>query len=280
VLDFERDANLDTPYHYKDAAATRPTVQVDADFNPFSEVTTSPRMTGFRKTENTSNWDGLYVGLKQDTELVSQFDFESEAVTSSMFSDDEVEQSTSRPYQIHKKYIVNPIKSGMVIVDQQRAHQRVLYEQFLANMTVNQASSQQLLFPLNLFFSSTEMKLISELKLSLVNTGFVFEETMDDHIVISGLPVNVTESEVAILLEQLISDLQDGIPESSFSQNDSIAKSMAKSLAVKTGTYLTEKEQENLINGLFACKEPNISPFQKPTFITMRVEDLDKKFAI
>ena len=280
VLDFERDANLDTPYHYKDAAATRPTVQVDADFNPFSEVTTSPRMTGFRKTENTSNWDGLYVGLKQDTELVSQFDFESEAVTSSMFSDDEVEQSTSRPYQIHKKYIVNPIKSGMVIVDQQRAHQRVLYEQFLSNMTVNQASSQQLLFPLNLFFSSTEMKLISELKLSLVNTGFVFEETMDDHIVISGLPVNVTESEVAILLEQLISDLQDGIPESSFSQNDSIAKSMAKSLAVKTGTYLTEKEQENLINGLFACKEPNISPFQKPTFITMRVEDLDKKFAI
>ena len=280
VLDFERDANLDTPYHYKDAAATRPTVQVDADFNPFSEVTTSPRMTGFRKTENTANWDGLYVGLKQDTELVSQFDFESEAVTSSMFSDDEVEQSTSRPYQIHKKYIVNPIKSGMVIVDQQRAHQRVLYEQFLSNMTVNQASSQQLLFPLNLFFSSTEMKLISELKLSLVNTGFVFEETMDDHIVISGLPVNVTESEVAILLEQLISDLQDGIPESSFSQNDSIAKSMAKSLAVKTGTYLTEKEQENLINGLFACKEPNISPFQKPTFITMRVEDLDKKFAI
>jgi DNA mismatch repair protein MutL len=81
-------------------------------------------------------------------------------------------------------------------------------------------------------------------------------------------------------LEQLISDLQDGIPESSFSQNDSIAKSMAKSLAVKTGTYLTEKEQENLINGLFACKEPNLSPFQKTTFICMRVEDLDKKFAI
>lgn len=124
------------------------------------------------------------------------------------------------------------------------------------------------------------MKLISELQLSLVNTGFVFEATNDDHVVISGLPINVTESEVSILLEQLLSDLQDGIPESSFSQNDSIAKSMAKSLAVKTGTYLTEKEQENLVNGLFACKEPNVSPFQKPTFITMRVEDLDKKFAL
>jgi DNA mismatch repair protein MutL len=124
------------------------------------------------------------------------------------------------------------------------------------------------------------MELIAELQLSLMNTGFVFEETQEDHVVISGIPVNITESEVSLVLEQLLSDLQDGIPESSFSQNDTIAKSMAKSLAVKTGSYLTEKEQENLVNGLFACKEPNVSPFQKPTFITMRVEDIDKKFAL
>jgi DNA mismatch repair protein MutL len=124
------------------------------------------------------------------------------------------------------------------------------------------------------------MELIAELQLSLMNTGFVFEETQKDHVVISGIPVNITESEVSLVLEQLLSDLQDGIPESSFSQNDTIAKSMAKSLAVKTGSYLTEKEQENLVNGLFACKEPNVSPFQKPTFITMRVEDIDKKFAL
>jgi DNA mismatch repair protein MutL len=147
-------------------------------------------------------------------------------------------------------------------------------------MTVQQASSQQLLFPLNLYFSKNEIELIAELQLSLMNTGFVFEETQADHIVISGIPVNITESEVALVLEQLLSDLEDGIPESSFSQNDTIAKSMAKSLAVKTGSYLTEKEQENLVNGLFACKEPNVSPFQKPTFITMRVEDIDKKFAL
>ena len=134
--------------------------------------------------------------------------------------------------------------------------------------------------PLNLSFSNNELELIAELQLSLMNTGFVFEETQADHIVISGIPVNITESEVALVLEQLLSDLEDGIPESSFSQNDTIAKSMAKSLAVKTGSYLTEKEQENLVNGLFACKEPNVSPFQKPTFITMRVEDIDKKFAL
>lgn len=292
VLDFERDPNLDTPYQYKHAEASVPTIQIDGSFNPFADdkPVKSYSSSNVYRAKPEPSWESLYVGLKQDTDVlaetespdfpVSNFQFENEEVTASLFDDHEVEQAVHKTYQIHKKYIVNPIKSGMVIVDQQRAHQRVLYEQFLTNMTVHQASSQQLLFPLNLYFSAQELVLIAELKDSLVNTGFVFEEMLSDHVIISGLPVNVTESEVSIVLEQLLGDLQDGIPESSFSQNDSIAKSMAKSLAVKTGTYLTQKEQENLVNGLFACKEPNVSPFHKPTFITMRVEDLDKKFAL
>jgi DNA mismatch repair protein MutL len=280
VLDFDRDANLDTPYHYKDLEGATPTIQVDGNYNPFAEAKPSKQFSSYKKPEPMANWESLYVGLKHDTEEIETLTFENEEVTSSLFNDEEVEQTVHKTYQIHKKYIVSPIKSGMVIVDQQRAHQRVLYEQFLTNMTVHQASSQQLLFPLNLYFSSTEMELIADLELSLMNTGFVFEKNNESHVVISGIPVNVTESEVSLVLEQLISDLQDGIPESSFSQNDTIAKSMAKSLAVKTGSYLTEREQENLVNGLFACKDPNVSPFQKPTFITMRVEDLDKKFAL
>ena len=280
VLDFDRDSNLDTPYNYKDQEAATPTIQIDGNFNPFSDATPNKHFSSSRKTENTANWESLYVGLKHDAEEINNVEFESDEVTGSLFNENEIEQASNKMYQIHKKYIVNPIKSGMVIIDQNRAHQRVLYEQFLTNMTVHQASSQQLLFPLNLFFSKSEMKLILELQLSLVNTGFVFDASNEDHLVITGLPVNVTESEVSSVLEQLLSDLSDGIPDSSFSQNDSIAKSMAKSLAVKTGAYLTEKEQENLVNELFACKDPNVSPFQKPTFITMRVEDIDKKFTL
>ena len=288
VLDFDRDANLDTPYSFKDLEGATPTIQVDRTFNPFSDDKVNKHYSGgagsssYKKPAALANWESLYVGLEREEEFVagSAIEFENEMVTGSLFNDEEVEKTVQNTYQIHKKYIVSPIKSGMVIVDQQRAHQRVLYEQFLTNMTVHQASSQQLLFPLELYFSITEMELIAELKLSLVNTGFIFDDSYSEHVVISGIPVNVVESEVSILLEQLISDLQDGIPENSFSQNDSIAKSMARSLAVKTGTALTIKEQENLVNGLFACKEPNVSPFQKPTFITMRVEDLDKKFAV
>jgi DNA mismatch repair protein MutL len=294
VLDFDRDPNLDTPYQYQNKTAEYPTVQVDSNFNPFADDSSDSELTkqkpskqfsggsnSYKKQEVAgSNWESLYVGLKNDTSEVETFSFESEEVTASLFDEKEEEQTINRTYQIHKKYIVSPIKSGMVIMDQGRAHQRILYEQFLTNMTVHQASSQQLLFPLQMYFSNNELKLIAELQPSLENTGFVFESFDVDSIHISGIPVNTTESQISMVLEQLLSDLQDGIPDSSFSQNDTIAKSMAKSLAVKTGTYLTEKEQENLVNNLFACKEPNVSPFQKPTFITMRVEDIDKRFAL
>lgn len=155
-----------------------------------------------------------------------------------------------------------------------------MYEQFLTNITVNKASSQQLLFPLELYFSNDEVQFILELQPSLENTGFIFDSIEKDKVLISGIPVNVQESEIPIVIEELITTLQEEIPESSFSLNDGIAKSMAKSIAVKNGAYLTEKEQENLVNGLFACKEASVSPFNKPTFITLSVEDLDKKFAL
>ena len=283
VLDFDRDPNLDTPYQYQNKEAEYPTIQVDRQYNPFSEEKPNKSFassSNYKKPEAQPSWESLYVGLKQASNDIAEMTFENDAVTSSLFEENEIEQEVKRTYQIQKKYIVSPIKSGMVIINQKRAHERVLYEEFLTSMTVHQASSQQLLFPLQLYYSSAEIELIAELKFSLENTGFIFESINEDNVIISGLPVNVTESEISIVLEELLSDLQDGIPDSSFCQNDTIAKSMAKSLAVKTGTYLTEKQQESLVHNLFGCKEPNVSPFQKPTFITMSVEDLDKKFSL
>ncbi|MEL1248638.1 DNA mismatch repair endonuclease MutL [Flavobacterium helocola] len=284
VLDFERDSNLDTPYQYKDKEADFPTIQVDSSFNPFATDKPAAKSLSsfgsYKRETTTASWESLYVGLKQETQELEQFSFESEEVTGKLFDDEVEETKSSSTYQIHKKYIVSAIKSGMLVIDQGRAHQRVLYEQFLTSITVQKASSQQLLFPLELYFSSEEMVLLNELQSSLENTGFVFDAFNSDSVQISGLPILMAESEVSIVLEELISNLQNEIPESSFSQSDSIAKSMAKSMAVKTGTYLTGKEQENLVNSLFACKDPNVSPFQKPTFITLTVEDLDKRFAL
>ncbi|GEM56435.1 DNA mismatch repair protein MutL [Flavobacterium branchiophilum NBRC 15030 = ATCC 35035] len=277
ILDFERDANLDTPYHYKDLEAQIPTVEIDSNYNPFQNSNKTQPLLPLKR-QVAANWESLYIGTTEQAFDSHAMLYEEEEVAASLFDEDIAEKSLQLTYQLNKKYIISPLKSGMVIVDQQRAHQRILYEEFLSNMTVNQAASQQLLFPLNLFYSTNELTILSEVKLALQHSGFLFDENVTDSVVILGLPVNVSESEASIVLEQLLQDMQNEIPENSFSQNDMIAKSMSKSLGIKTGKYLTEKEQENIINMLFACKEPNMSPFNKPTYITMRVEDIDKKF--
>jgi DNA mismatch repair protein MutL len=131
ILDFDRDPNLDTPYDYKNTSANYPTIEVDSNFNPFSDEKPT-KSVAFKtsalpsyKKESQPNWESLYVGLKQDTEEVGGFYTENEEVTASLFDEKESEQSVTKTYQIHKKYIVSPIKSGMIIVDQQRAHQRI-----------------------------------------------------------------------------------------------------------------------------------------------------------
>ena len=107
---------------------------------------------------------------------------------------------------------------------------------------------------------------------------FVFSELNNKEVTITGVPIGVPESEVSIILEQLISDVENDVPDASFSAADLLAKSMAKSLAIKNGQTLNGTEQEHMVNSLFACKEPNVSPTNRPTFITMAVEDIEKKF--
>jgi len=280
VLDFERDANLDTPYSYQQKGT--PSIEVDNNFNPFREEQQASNIATSYRKPTAASWEGLYVGLEskgtQTQQDFSEVHFESNSKNESFFdNDNQVEQKQST-YQFHNKYIVSTIKSGLLLIDQHRAHQRILYENFLKNMTIKEAMSQQLLFPLALHFSPQEIEIINQLKTDLEHTGFIFQAIKDELVEISGVPVSVPESEVSIILEQLISDVENEVPDSNFSATDLLAKSLAKSLAIKTGQSLIILEQEHLVNSLFACKEPNVSPTNKATFITMTVDELDRKF--
>jgi DNA mismatch repair protein MutL len=279
ILDFERDANLDVPYDYKDKTLGSPTIQVDRSFNPFEPETKNySGLPSYVKSKSAQpNWESLYTNLKQDAAEVSLDSFETDLVASKLFDDNPTESQTLI-YQFNRKYIINSIKSGLLVIHQNRAHQRILYEQFLTNITIHQASCQQLLFPLEIKFSRDEMQYLKEIQPNLEGIGFAFEKMGVDVLIISGLPAQISESNITDILHDLIYNLQENVPEDSFSLSDSISKFMAKSVAIKSGKYLNTIELENIVNGLFACKEPNVSPFQKPIFITLTTEDLDKRF--
>ncbi|SFC40317.1 DNA mismatch repair protein MutL [Zunongwangia mangrovi] len=285
VLDFDRDSNLDTPYDYKNKEAEVPKIEVDRSFNPFeNELNTSSIRSGkshsFRK-ENTQSWESLYAGLnaipEADQTQFKQVEFESEEVTGKLFDDNHSEPE-SGTFQLQKKYIVSTLKSGILVIDQNRAHTRILYEELLKNITISAAVSQQLLFPLQLQFNTNEMEMLKEIKESLEQTGFIFSNIEVDNVEITGIPTLISESEVGILLEQLLSDFENEVPDNGFSQTDLLAKSLAKGMAVKSGTLLNSTEQQHIVNRLFACKEPDVSPFNKSVFVTLTVDELDKKF--
>ncbi|GAA4325273.1 DNA mismatch repair endonuclease MutL [Pontixanthobacter gangjinensis] len=285
MLDFERDAELDTPYEYKDKEVRVPEVEVDRNFNPFQNES-SPKnnysggSTGYKR-DRQPEWESLYSGMQAETETevdVRQIEFESEEVTGNLFGAKE-EQTEKSTFQVQKKYIVSTLKSGILVIDQHRAHTRVLYEELLKNITVSSAVSQQLLFPLRLQFNHHEVEMLKEIKESLEQTGFIFSEIKKDEVEITGIPTLISESEVEILLEQLIADFEKDVPDNGFSQTDLLAKSLANSMAVRSGTLLNSAEQQHIVNRLFACKEPALSPFNKTVFTTLSVDELDKKFA-
>ena len=282
ALDFEKDQNLETPYAYQSKNVGMPQVVVDSSFNPFEEVKPSKGSSAGNYTKpNVKGWENMYAGLDIDVEVFnnSSVEFESEVVNSSIFDgDNEVADHITTTFQLRKKFIITTIKSGMVVINQSRAHQRVLYEKFLKNITIKEAVSQQLLFPLALSFSPSEIGILKEIKESLCTVGFVFGDFTEDSIEIKGVPVLVAESEVQMIMEQLMSDFQQEVPGDSFSQSDMLAKTLANTLSVKTGETLDEFSQVKLVNDLFACKETTLSPFNKKVYIMITETDIERKF--
>ena len=303
VLDFQKDASMDIPYEQTKKNISIPKIEVDRTFNPFEQESISaaaPSMSAINnpikeksttfvsnfKTKKSEQWESLYSGLNTPTttgdcptQETSKMQFESSANTVQLFEGQQKEPNKSLiVYQLQRKYLVSTIKSGLVVIHQNRAHQRVLYEDFRKQISLSNAVSQQLLFPLELSFSPTEIELLKSLETHLIHAGFGFQEFEAESVSINGIPTVVTESEVSIILEQLIADMQNELPDTGFSQIDTLAKSLAKSAAVKTGVVVETEAQKHLVNQLFACEEPNRAPNGKTTFVTVSVDELDKKF--
>ncbi len=278
LLDFNRDASLDIPYGFKNKPSNSPTIEVDRSYNPFKDEIATPSK-GFSKqhlVKPTQNWETLYNHLDKDVQKIQDIEVNLDTPLNTTLLEEDT--ANGKTLQLHQKYIVSTIKSGIVYIHQQRAHERILYESFLSNLTISEATSQQLLFPLNLHFSKSEIIQIKQLQPDLEAIGFEFEKIATEAIFIKGLPVGFPTEKTQQIIEELLFNLQQDLPESSFSLLDMMAKSLSKSLAIKVGKSLNNKEQEDILNKLFLCKEPNQSPFGKPTFISINIDEINKKF--
>ena len=263
TLDFERDPNLDTPYRQVNQSAGTPQLEVDSSFNPFK----NPDARRFSKP-NESSWESLYVEV------------ESQPVSSSLGNEFNAtsDYDTVKVFQLMNRYIVSSIGSALILIDQQRAHERILYEQFLKTITQKKTASQQLLFPYKLELNPTQQAFLSDLEEVLVEAGFIFQRDSNTTIIIKGIPSSSSEKEIPNIFENLFNSLESDLPADSFSQSDVLSKSLAKTLSIKSGVSMKPEEQQRLLDDLFACKETQVSPFNRQIFVTLTQEELDKKF--
>ena len=262
ILDFNHDKAMELPYSYKNKKEVKGVgIDINENYNPFVNS----------KVKSSEN-----VYLDIDLEKNIQIE-EDSSVNTIEFNDDAIFESIS-VYQLNNKYLVNKIKSGIVIGNQNRAHQRILYEKFLKFITVDGSKPQKLVNPLKINLSIQEIDILVSYKKQLKSSGFVFKKASGNDLNFEAIPTFLDPNRVGEYIQDLLDNIKDEIPDKNFSQSDLTAKLMAKSLAIKTGKKLLPEEQEYIINSLFACKEPNVSPFNKKIYHTITFDEIEKKF--
>jgi len=289
TIDFDQETGFSgmiTPKAPEDIVP--PTISFNPEFNPFKEDKVSERsMSSYSgssfsggggyesRAASTKNWGSLYEIANHTP--AEQVKIELPGVS-------EIEENYAplqkQLMQVHNRYIVSQIKSGLMVIDQQAAHERILYERFLVHLEDRKGASQQSLFPQTVTLSPNDYELAKSLLEDIKSLGFEVREFGKNTLVIEGIPVDLGSSNIneTQLFEHLIEGFKNSQQELRLDKRDALARSMARNSAIKSGTSLSQEEMNMLIEQLFACKMPNFSIGGKPVIQTITLTDLDKKF--
>ena len=264
ILDFNRDKSLDIPYDFeKKNNSASVGIDINTNYNPFGNSESSNK----------------YVKIDSFKDKMDSLEFSSESNDLKEFNYEDFDSdiAVNNPIQLNKKFIVNKTKSGLIIINQERAHQRILYEDFLKSVTLNEVNPQKLLHPIEIDFSKVDIAIIKSNKNILNQFGLDFD-LKSEKIIIKAMPTFINSENLKELFNNLIFNIQNEVPDNSFSESDLICKIMSKTMSIKNGKSLDLKEQQYLINSLFACKETMISPFNLKTYIKINYSEIENMF--
>lgn len=273
-LDFERETAFDSLKPDRNKAISMPQIKVDKQYDPFkstSRLIQSPQ--GFN-----SKKDNEAVKL-YDVKIPQIIEQNVAATIETKLSDleGETENSKSSIIQLHNKFILTHLKNGFMIIDQHRAHQRILYDKFILSGKTS-FSSQKLLFPVLIELDKSDYALVKELHGNFEKIGFSIEEFGKDSISINGIPPGMDEKRTKEIFTSVLEDYKVSGQKKNDVGMDKISAILASNMAIKSGQKLHEKEMESIIDQLFASEMPYALPNGKPIVITISLEDLAKKF--
>ena len=282
TLDFNQETGFSQMISHKAPEdIVPPAISFNPDFNPFSNERREREIPFLRNNQEerktiSKNWGSLYEIVQPEA---SQSGLKLDGNRQVEIENKDLNILGKQIFQLHNRFIISQIKSGFMLIDQQAAHERILFERFLQHLESRQGASQQSLFPQTITLNSVDFELVKELLTDIQSLGFQIREFGKNTLIIEGVPAdigtNINELEV---LEHLLEGFKNNQSALKLNKRESLARALARNTAIKAGQHLSSEEMNALIDELFACEMPNISLSGKPVISTFTLEELLQRF--
>ena len=279
-IDFDQSGNIDIPVPQKPGGNVPvPEIKINPEYNPFNAGRSTHLGSGNVKPvkSNLDHWEDLYQGaqLKLKPE---------ETVDRDKGEDNDWLLNTSKQYTgkkilyLKQKYILTPVKSGLMIIDQKRAHERILYERFMELLRSETVASQQQLFPQTIELNPADAAILKSILSELMALGFDIREFGNDIFIINGTPGVLDVASPELIVERLLEEYKNSPVDARKKAKEQIATSLAKASSLDYGADLKQEEIDQLIDQLFACATPNFTPDGKKVLTIIPINEIEKGF--
>jgi DNA mismatch repair protein MutL len=279
-IDFDQSGSIEIPVAGKDRTDVRfPSITIDPDYNPFEQEKYSfggHNISG-REKQNQNNWEDLYENMPQHDagQENLRLSFPDEDFKYTRASD---KYQGNKALQLKQKYILSPVKSGLMVIDQKRAHERILFEKFMEVLKSDSVASQQQLFPQTIELDAGDATLLKEMLDDLMALGFDIREFGRNTFIINGTPGVLDVTSPELIVEKLLEEYKNSPVNARAKAREQVAISLAKASALSYGVTLKQEEIDHLIDNLFACSTPNYSPEGKMVLTIIPLGDFEKTF--
>ncbi len=295
-IDFDTEGMPDIPAFNQQRPIEPPKVHYDTSFNPFKTSSSSYGGDSSYSRQKV-DWEGLYDGLERatkastplppdepsegevDFELVNEAQASSILPSSQLYLEHGSMEKGTQHLQFKGKYILTSVKSGLMLIDQHRAHVRVLFERYMTQIHQKQGMAQGVLFPEIVQFPPSEATILEDIMDDFSAVGFELTSLGGGSYAINGIPSGIEGLNPVELVRSMVhtaiekgSDVKEEI-------QTILALTLAKAAAIVYGQVLSSEEMSNLVDSLFACPTPNYTPDGKTVLATIKEEDLEKLFS-
>ncbi len=269
-LDFDNEGVIDIPVLGRNQEVRPPGETINPRYNPFEQDEQQSTFQGWKNKPVDPNWQQLYQPNRNE-DLTPGLGFDEKS--------DAQEQNGQKYMQLKNKYVLAPVKSGLMVIDQRRAHERILYEKNMESIRQNASVSQHTLFPETIELNKADYELCKELMDEITLLGFDIRDFGNNSVVVNSIPAGTQVQNCKLIIEELLEQYKNMKSQLSIDQHERVARSAATAAAIPYGRQLDQKEMRELVDQLFGCSDPNHTPSGRKILNIINLEEIEKYLA-